>query len=264
VSYGKYSIIYPVRIASLSPAATEILFRMGKGKEIVCTDQFSNFPEDAKRIPHLKDHQKVRIADVQEHAPELILTATVIQKQLADMLRAAALPAVHQDPRTLNAIYEDIKALGILVQAEKESKELVEWMKKEFAAVQQKVKLLPRKAKVYVEEWHLPPMASGNWVPEVVALAGGIPFPIKSGELSREVTLAEVQAFDPDLIVVSWCGAGHLADKNLFMNREGWGVLRAVRDGRVKVIDDSLLNRPGPRLTDGAKMLYGWIFEMLH
>lgn len=253
-----------MRVASLSPAATEILFRLGKGKEIVCTDQFSNFPEETRGIPHLKDHQKVRIVDVQEYKPDLVLTATVIQKQLSDMLRSAELPVVHQDPRTMSAIYEDIKALGILVQAEKEAQALVDWMKKEFTAVQLKVKLLPSKAKVYVEEWHVPPMASGNWVPEIVTLSGGIPFPIKPGELSREVTLAEVQAFDPDLIVISWCGAGHLADKNLFMNREGWDVLRAVQNGKVKVIDDSLLNRPGPRLTEGAKMLYGWIFEMLH
>lgn len=253
-----------MRVASLSPAATEILFRLGKGKDIVCVDQFSNYPEETRGIPHLRDHQKIRVADVGEHAPGLVLTATVIQKQLSDMLKAAELPVVHQDPRTLNAIYEDIKALGILAQAEKEAGELVAWMKKEFAAVQQKARLLPRKAKVYIEEWHLPPMASGNWVPEVVSIAGGIAFPIKPGELSREVTFAEVQAFDPDLIVISWCGAGHLADKNLLLNREGWGDLRAVRDKRVRVIDDSLPNRPGPRLTEGAKILYGWIFEILH
>jgi len=253
-----------MRIASLSPAATEILFLLGRGKDIVCTDQFSNYPEEAKAIPHLRDHQKVDVADIKDHRPELVLTATVVQEKLAAMLKASELPVVHQDPRTLDAVYESIKALGIIVEKEKEAAELVAKMKKEFDAVRQKAKLLPRKPRVYVEEWHLPPMASGNWVPEVVAVAGGIAFPIKPGDLSREVSLAEVQAFDPDLIVISWCGAGRLSDKNLVLKREGWNSLKAVQQGRVRVIDDSLLNRPGPRLAEGAQQLFGWLFELLH
>ncbi len=253
-----------MRIASLSPAATEILFLLGRGKDIVCTDQFSNYPEDTKAIAHLRDHQKMDIAEIKAHQPDLILTATVVQEKLAAMLKAAELPVVHQDPRTLDAVYESIKALGIIVEKEKEAAELVVKMKREFDAVKQKAKLMGKKPKVYVEEWHLPPMASGNWVPEVVAAAGGTAFPIKSGELSREVTLAEVQAFDPDLIVISWCGAGRLSDKNLVMKREGWDSLRAVQNNHVRVIDDSLLNRPGPRLAEGAKQLFGWLFEILH
>jgi len=264
VSCGKYSIMGPVRIASLSPAATEILFLLGRGKDIVCTDQFSNFPEETKGIPHLRDHQKVDIAEIKTHNPDLILTATVVQEKLAGMLKAAELPVVHQDPRMLDAVYDSIKALGIIVEKEKEASEIVMKMKKEFDAVRHKAKIMGRKPKVYVEEWHLPPMASGNWVPEVVSAAGGIAFPIKPGELSREVTLAEVQAFDPDLIVISWCGAGRLSDKNLVMKREGWDSLRAVQNNYVRVIDDSLLNRPGPRCVEGGSQLYGWLFEMLH
>ncbi len=237
---------------------------LGRGKDIVCTDQFSNFPEETKTIPHLRDHQKVDMAEIKTYQPDLILTATVVQEKLATMLKAADLPVVHQDPRTLDAVYDSIKALGIIVEKEKEASELVMKMKKEFDAVRHKAKIMGRKPKVYVEEWHLPPMASGNWVPEVVAAAGGVAFPIKPGELSREVTLAEVQAFDPDLIIISWCGAGRLSDKNIVLKREGWDTLRAVRNNQVKVIDDSLLNRPGPRLVEGAKQLYGWLFEMLH
>jgi iron complex transport system substrate-binding protein len=117
---------------------------------------------------------------------------------------------------------------------------------------------------VYVEEWHDPPYASGNWVPELVTMAGGRTFPLAAGQLSKAVTLQEVAAFDPDLIVISWCGAGKLADKALLTNRPGWGELRAVRAGHVRVIDDSLLNRPGPRLVEGAQQLYGWLFELTH
>ncbi len=107
-------------------------------------------------------------------------------------------------------------------------------------------------------------MASGNWVPEGVPIAGGEQFPIKSGELSRAVTLEEVQAFNPELIVISWCGAGDLAPKQLLLTRAGWDSLPAVSAGKVRVIDDSLLNRPGPRLAEGAQRIYSWLFEMCH
>lgn len=261
-----------MRIASLSPAATEILFSLGIGGQIVCTDQFSNFPEEAKSIPHLRDHQKIDAKALREFQPEVVLTGTVVQQKLATELKAANFGVVHQDPRTVSQIYESICQLGALFSAEAATQHLVLQMQQGFNGVKKKAALLPSKPRVYVEEWHLPPMASGNWVPEVVRIAGGLPFPIShgstalttGGELSREVTLEEVKKFDPDLIVISWCGAGLLADKKLLLEREGWADLRAVQEGRVQVIDDSLLNRPGPRLVEGAQRIYGWLFEQLH
>lgn len=253
-----------MRIASLSPAATETLFSLGLGDQIVCTDQFSNFPEASRGIPHLKDHQKVDIEALRTHKPEMVLTGTVIQEKLAVELKSAGFTVIHQDPRTINAIYESMRILGALLDADAAAEALVLRMQQGFNDVKKKAGLLPRRTKIYIEEWHQPPMASGNWVPEVARIAGGDQFPIPAGELSREVTLAEVMKHDPDLIVISWCGAGSLADKSLLEKREGWGALRAVQQGSVRVIDDSLLNRPGPRLVEGAQRLYGWLFELLH
>lgn len=209
-------------------------------------------------------HQTVDAAELKSFTPELILTATVIQEKLAESLRSQQLSVVHQDPRTIVGVLESIAQIGILVDREEQAKVLMRAFDQELTSLRNKAKLLPRKLKVYVEEWHNPPMVSGNWVPELIKAAGGISFPIQPGELSREVTLEEVKAFDPDLIVISWCGAGLTADASLLINRAGWSGLRAVNEGRVKVIDDSLLNRPGPRLIDGAKRLYGWIVETVH
>lgn len=253
-----------MRIASLSPAATEILFALGKAGDIVCVDQFSNWPSKAKALPHVRDHQKVDPAVLEPFSPELILTGTVVQEKLADALKARGLGVIHQDPRMLDHVLLAIRQLGLIAEAADEAERVVLEMQQTLNAVRKKAALLPRRPRVYVEEWDLPPMASGNWVPELVRIAGGEPFPIKSGHLSREVTLAEVEAFDPDLIVISWCGAGALAEKNLLLEREGWQDLRAINEGRVRVIDDSLLNRPGPRLAEGAQRLYGWVFELLH
>ena len=262
-----------MRIASLSPAATEILFALGVEEEIVCVDRFSNFPEEVKALSHLKDHQKVRTEDVQSFSPELVLTGTVVQERLAAELKKAGLAVVHQDPRTLHQIYESIRALGALLGCDKEAESVILTMQQGFNDVKKKAALLPRKTRIYIEEWpalpnksggHDPPFASGNWVPEIARLAGAEHFPIKAGELSRAVTLEEVQAFDPELIIISWCGAGSLAPKELLLKRAGWDQLKAIEQGHVRVIDDSFLNRPGPRLVEGARRIYSWIFEMLH
>ena len=253
-----------VRVASLSPAVTEILFRLGAGGSIVCRDQFSLFPEDAAEIPVLKGHADIDPASLVPFGAEVVFTETVIQEKLAAILKAAGQPVIHLDPRTLDQVLLSVRTIGAVLGLEKEASALVLSLQREMNAVRAKARLLPRRPKVYVEEWHAPPMASGNWVAEVVKHAGGEAFPIPAGQLSRPVTLAEVARFDPDLVVISWCGAGSLADKTLLLEREGWGNLRAAAAGNVRVIDDSLLNRPGPRLAEGAARIYGWLFEMLH
>lgn len=253
-----------MRIASLSPAATETLFALGCGKEIVCVDQFSNFPEEAKGIAHLKGHTDVNPEDLETHKPDIVFTATIIQEKLAKELRTAGFTVIHQDPRTLPTVTESIRAIGAILDREAAAKELILKNREGWNDVQKKAAFLPRKPRVYVEEWHDPPMVSGNWVPEVLRLAGALSFPIMPGELSRAVSFEDIQRFNPDLVVISWCGAGSLGNPKLLTGRSGWGNLPAIQDGRVRVIDDSLLNRPGPRLLQGAQRIYGWLFEMMH
>lgn len=262
-----------MRIASLSPAATEILFLLGRGGDVVVTDQFSNYPDDAKRIPKVRGHERISVDDLLTFQPELILTGTAVQEKLAAYLRSRGLSVTHQNPRSILEIYEAIRMLGTVLDAEAAAQSVILAMQQGFNAVKKKANLLPRKPTVYIEEWpaltdssgrHNPPMVSGNWVPETLRIAGGVPFPLPPRALSREVTLDEVRLFNPDLIVISWCGAGSLAKKELLLHRPGWDSLRAVKAGHVRVIDDSLLNRPGPRLVEGAQHVYGWCFELLH
>lgn len=265
---------YSMKIASLSPAVTEILFALEQQKFVVCTDQFSDFPEAAKAIPHLKDHQKIDVDALRVFNPEVVFTSTLVQEKLAKKLKEEGFGVIFQDPRSVPEIYESIREIGTILGCEPRAHALIETMQQGFNDTKRKAGLLHRKAKVYVEEWHHPPMVSGNWVPEVVKIAGGISFPISSAGIpardpgknppSREVSLAEIQTFDPDLIVLSICGAGSVASKELLTARAGWNELRAVSENHLFVIDDSLLNRPGPRLTEGAKRLFGWMFQVLH
>ncbi len=264
-----------MKIASLSPAVTEILFGIERQKGIVCVDHYSDFPEAAKAIPRLKGHQNIDIEALRAYAPDIVFTSTVVQEKLAAHLKAEGFAVIHQDPRSVAEVYESIRSIGVLVDAVARAEALIASMQQGFNDTKRKAGLLPRKAKMYVEEWHNPPMVSGNWVPEIVRLAGGVSLEVRKfgsvkvesdgkNPLSREVSLAEVSAFDPDIIVLSICGAGAAASKELLTSRAGWSDLRAVQSNHLFVIDDSLLNRPGPRLTEGAKRLFGWGFQVMH
>lgn len=249
---------------SLSPAVTEILFAIGAGRHIVCRDQWSDWPHDARSLPALKGHQDIEVAAVAAALPDIVFTSTLVQKALSEALIAAGLPVLHHDPRTIADIYDMIRHIGLLTHADERAHVVVSDMQSGFMQMKRRAGLLRRRQRLYIEEWHHPPMVSGNWVPEVAAIAGAIPFPLPPGSESKRVSLQEVQAFDPDLIVLSICGAGAMAEKRLLVDRVGWCDLRAVAAGRVFVIDDSLLNRPGPRLVEGAQRLYGWLFQVMH
>lgn len=199
------------------------------------------------------------------YQPDIVFTSTLVQKKLADELRLLdKFAVIHQDPRSLNEIYESIRQIGTLLECEERSRAVAEQMHMGMSQVKKRAGVLFKKPKVYVEEWHNPPMVSGNWVPDVVRMAGGMPYPLAPGEASKKVLLPDIEKFAPDLIVLSICGAGQLADKTLLTERAGWNLLPAVKANRVFVIDDSFLNRPGPRLVEGAQRLYGWIFQVAH
>lgn len=267
-----------MRLASLSPAITEILFRFGVEKDIVCTDHFSDYPDEVQQIPHLKDHQAIAVEAVLDYEPELVFTSTVVQAKLAEQLKAEDVAVVHFDPRCINDTYNVIRQLGMLLQVEERASTVIREMQEGFNDVKRKAHVLEQSSvqgrlKLYIEEWPgsadasprpSPAFASGNWVPEIARIAGGEQLPqAKAGELSPQVTLKQVQQWQPDIVVLSWCGAGTAIDaKRLFLEREGWNQL--TEEKFVYVIDDSLLNRHGPRLVEGAQRLYGWMFERLH
>ncbi len=263
-----------MRVASLSPAVTEILFALEQQKKIVCTDTFSDYPDAARAIPKLPGHQNIDPDALKPFNPELVFTSTLVQAHLAEELKKAGFAVIHQDPRSIGDLYETIRMIGVLLDCSPRAHALVATLQQGFNDTKRKSGLLFKKPRVYVEEWHHPPMVSGNWVPEIIKLAGGISLQAVSDKRemgsdgknppSREVMLEEVRAFDPDLIVLSICGAGSVANKELLTQRAGWADLRAVRENHLFVIDDSLLNRPGPRLTEGVKRLFGWIFQVLH
>ncbi len=241
-----------MRIISLAPSNTEILCALGAVDDIVAITHLCNYPFTIREKPRIGTWISTEPERLAEMKPDLIITSYFLPQPLRAWSKPEQL--LHLEPKTLADVYASILSVGNAIGRKKEAKKLVSTMKKQLAEIQKKTKR-KKKVKIYMEEWHKPPFISGNWVPELVAIVGGKENLIQPGEPSRPVELSELEAFDPDVIICHWCGAGPRIDVSSVAKRPGWEKLRAVKEGNVYPINDSLLNCPGPRLVEGAEKL---------
>ncbi|AJF61306.1 TPA: cobalamin-binding protein [Candidatus Woesearchaeota archaeon] len=240
------------RILSLAPSNTEILFALGLGDRIAGVTTFCDYPGAAGKIPkagswiHVRDMEKIRKLN-----PDLILTSMYVPPAVKEWAEKNNVRLVNLFPQTLKGVYDSFMMIGVLTGTGTKAKEIVSDVKLEIGRIQE---LAQRKRpKIYTEEFHRPPTVAGNWVPELIKAAGGIPM-IKEGKLSPEVTLKQVEKFDPDIILLHWCGFHDKSKKEDLLKR-GWRNLRAVKEKKVFAVDDTFLNRPGPRIWKGARLI---------
>ena len=247
------------RIVSLAPSNTEILYKLGVADKLLAVTRYCDYPEEAANKPAVGGWVDIRDSAVAQHQPDLLITSTIVQEKIAAKYKALGYNVLHVDPVTLNDIFETIRKIGNAVSAKEQASKLVAEMQARIDKLKQKLKSKEYKPRVYVEEWHMPPTAAGNWVIDIIDIAQGTPL-LRKGERGRQISLQEIKAFDPEIIVISLCGFNENVDKRLITERVGWQELKAVKNDKVFVIDDSLLNRPGPRLVEGAEK----IAEILH
>ena len=242
------------RIISLAPSNTEILYALKADKNLIACTRYCDFPGEAKKKPRIGGWLDINDELVKSYNPDLILTSTFVQNKITNRYKKSGMNIVSLMPTTLKGVFDSIAKVGKLIGKEKAALKTIVSMKNQFNKIQNQIKS-KNKPRVYVEEWHKPPTVSGNWVPDLVKMAGGGYSLIKSGVHSKEVTTKQIQKYDPEIIIISICGMADKAPKEWITKREGWQNLSAVRNNNVYVFDDSWLNRPGPRLTIGLQKL---------
>ncbi len=242
------------RIISLAPSNTEILFSLGAGNTVAGVTSFCDYPEQAKKLPkigswiYVNDMEKIKSLN-----PDLILTSMYVPPAIDEWSQKNKIRLVNLYPQTLEGIYESILEIGKLTEKEEKAKEIISEIKNNLETIKKESFKTMKKPRIYSEEFHKPPTVASNWVPELIEIAGGIPM-AKPGILSYEVKLEDVSRFDPDIIILHWCGFNIKSKKEDLIKR-GWNNLRAVRENKVFTIDDTFLNRPGPRIWQGAKLI---------
>lgn len=242
-----------MRIASLAPSVTEILYELGAQNEIVASTIFCDWPVEANHLPKVGSWVNIDFEKLRAVEPEIVFTSSAVQGKITTELKNRGFKAVNINPATLSEVVESYNQIGGLVGKSFAAGACANELYKQIMGSY----LLPhhKPLRVYTEEWSNPPMAGGSWVPELVGLAGGLAGIGRPGSLSRVFELSELLAFDPEVIVLHICGLGDSIDPDVVYGRTGWENISAVKNRRVYAIHDSLLNRPTSRLFLGLAKL---------
>ena len=239
-----------MRIVSLAPSNTEILFALGAGDQVVACTAYCDYPPEAKKLPKVGGWTTISNELIRKYQPDLILTSTIVQKDAKKRFAGEKFRVEHINVVTVADILKSIERISELIGKRQNAKRLKQEIKQKLESLRTTdYGLRTSKLKVYIEEWFDPPMASGNWVIELIEIAGGVPM-LKRGDISRATVLSEVEGFDPDVIILAYCGYMDKSDPQIIKKR--WPKLRAVKEGKIFVIDERVLNRPGPRIWQAA------------
>jgi iron complex transport system substrate-binding protein len=175
-------------------------------------------------------------------------------------------------PNALSDVWADIRRVATALGVSRRGNELVTRLQARILAIEEDAHELPRRRTVACIEWMDPLMASGNWMPELVRMAGGHNLFGEAGRHSPRLEWLEVTASDPEVILILPCGfdiARTRQELPALTRRPGWENLRAVREGRVYLLDgNQYFNRPGPRLAESleilAEILHPEVFQFGH
>jgi iron complex transport system substrate-binding protein len=281
-----------MRICSLLPSATEILYALGLADSVAGVTHECDFPPEAGKKPVLiqprvdasagpaeLDRQVSALVGRGESiysvdaeligsiAPDLIVTQDLCHvcaaspEDLATALARLPRPprVLTLAPRTLSDVWDDIRRIGEATGRAAEARLLAARLEARLAAVALAVGTSRERPRVLCLEWLDPPYVAGHWVPEMIAKAGGHDVLGRAGEPSFKVSWEEILATQPDVVVVMPCGYGVARAEEEFRlagQPARWKDLPAVRNGRVFAVDaNSYFSRPGPRLADGVALL---------
>jgi iron complex transport system substrate-binding protein len=283
-----------MKIASLLPSATEIVFALGLGDDLVGVTDECDYPPAAVTKPvisrsalsqgHLQTPREIDDAvraktdagepvyqlDIdllRREQPDLIVTQDLCRvcavpsgqvQQALDKLGLTDTKVISLDPHTLDESIASIGTVASAVDRSTKGDELMASLRERVGVVKQTAKRLPT-ISVFALEWSDPPFAAGHWIPGMITAVGGAPVLTEDGQPSRETAWHEVRAAVPEVIVFMPCGyylEEAEEEAGSFLGQPEFADTPAARNGNVYAVDaTSYFSRPGPRLVDGLEIL---------
>jgi iron complex transport system substrate-binding protein len=251
---------YPERIVCLTEETTETLYLLGDERRIVGISGYTVRPARARREkPRVSAFLSAQNDKILALEPDLVLGFSDLQADIGRDLAKAGLNVVLFNQRSIDEILSMILLLAAMVGAPERGSRLVAGLEAGLQQIRGEAARLPRRPKVYFEEWDEPMISAIRWVSELIEIAGGEDvFGEKSGSQAasgRIVTSEAVLARSPDIMIASWCGKKFRPDR--VRNRAGWQALPAVRDAELHEVKSAEILQPGPAaLTDGVRRLH--------
>jgi len=248
------------RIVCLTEETTETLYRLGEQDRIVGISGYTVRPPEARRDkPRVSAFTTAKLDRILALEPDLVLAFSDMQADIVAALARAGL-AVHVfNQRSIDGILRMVRTLGDLVGVPEKAEALIAELRANLEATAARAVTLPRRPRVYFEEWDEPPICGIGWVSELIGIAGGEDVfadlarsPGARGRIVEDPL--EVVRRAPEVIVGSWCGKKFRPEQ--VRARTGWQDVPAVRDGALHEVKSPEILQPGPAaLTDGLARL---------
>jgi iron complex transport system substrate-binding protein len=286
------------RIVSLLPSATEILCALGFEDQLVGRSHECDFPHSVTRLPSLtspKFNPEGTSAEVDQRVKAILAEALAVYRVDADRLRelkpdlivtqsqcdvcAVSMREVEDAvaqwtgtqpkvvslaPYALREVFDDMEHVATALGAADRGREVVGRLTQRIKAIETRASSATSRPRVVCIEWIDPLMAAGNWMPELIAMAGGVNLLGKAGEHSPWMKFEELAAADPDVVLIAPCGFNMdrtASELPVLTGRPEWTGLKAVHSRQVFLGEgNQYFNRPGPRIVESLEILA----EILH
>jgi len=258
---------YPRRIVCLTEETTETLYRIGAGDLVVGISGYTVRPKEARTKPRVSTFLDADFGKILDLAPDLVLGFSDLQADLARELAKRSVPVMLFNQRSLAEILQTVRVIGALAGRAEAAEALAGELEEGLDRVAQDARALPRRPRIFFEEWPDPLISGIRWVSELIEVAGGEDVCAESrGEKEAKGRIydpEEVARRSPEAVIASWCG--RKVKRASIAARPGWGAVPAVREDQIYEIRSALILQPGPAaLTDGVRELSRIIEAVAH
>jgi iron complex transport system substrate-binding protein len=258
-NYGLIGEQYPQRIVCLTEETTETLYLLGEGDRVVGISGYTVRPPEARAKPKVSAFINARFDKIEALEPDLVLTFSDLQADIAAELIRRGYPVVAFNQRSIAEILQMIRIVGALVGRADRAAHLADSLAKGLELIRAEAAKLSKRPRIFFEEWDDPLISGIQWVDELIEIAGGDSiFPELRGQGLAKNRIVQPEAVlerDPDVIVASWCGKA--MRKKTIVERPGWDRVSAVRGDHIYEIKSTYILQPGPAsLTEGVTRLH--------
>lgn len=241
---------YPRRIVCLTEETTETLYRIGAGDLVVGVSGFTVRPPEAREKPKISRFLDADTAEIEALEPDLVLAFSDLQVDIVRELGRRGLPVMLFNQRSVAEILQTIRVIGALVGRPDPAEALAAQLEAKLDAA--RARLLPRRPRVWLEEWPDPLIAGIEWFAELAQIAGvELVLPEASraqGAAGRTVTADAVRDAQPEAVIGSWCGK--MVKPAEIRARPGWSEVPAVAQDHLYEVPSPLILQPGPAALD--------------
>lgn len=247
----------PEKVVSIAPSETEVLFAVGAGDRVIAVDDWSDYPaEEVADLPRVGGLQ-ANVEKILELEPDLVVAGWTMSTATIEELRKLGVQVYTFDTNTLDEAIAHIREVGRIMNTSETAEAVAAKMEADRKLVAEAVGGLTEEEKktVYIEFSPGWTVGQGEFMDELIAEAGGINIADQEGwyKISEEIIIEA----NPEVILYS---AGVEGLEGIILGRSGWDRIDAIENGQMKSVDDNLVSRPGPRITEAlvevAKAIY--------